>query len=121
MGTLVAGKLDEISEAIGGLRASTAGLERAFSEHCRDDDRRHEENIAVQREANESIRKLTEVVTPLANAVGAMKPIVDQYQASRFKLVGAASVIMMLFGFIGWLIQTFITSIIHGVWKLLQG
>lgn len=98
-------KLDEISRAIGALEASTKGLQGSFDKHCLDDDRRHNENIAVQREANESIRKLTEVVTPLALAVDAMRPAVANYQASRFKLIGAAGVVMLLLGFVVWALQ----------------
>ena len=101
--TLVVGKLDEISRAIGGLEASTTGLRASFDKHCLDDENRHSENIAVQREISESVRKLTEAMT-----------------ASRFKVAGAASVIMVLFAFLGWLIQTFVVSLIQGAWKLLH-
>lgn len=120
MVSIVAGKLDEISVAIGTLRESTVGLRTSFDKHCVDDDRRHGENVRELRENSSQISRLNETLIPLVKAVEAMKPVVEQYRTSRFKLAGAAGAIMMLFGFIGWLIQTFISAIIHGAWKLLH-
>ena len=118
--TLVAGKLDEISLAIGELKSEQRGLRSSFDKHCDDDDRRHGENLTALHTLSDRLGKLTEVVAPLARAVEAMQPVVEQYKAARFKVIGAASIIMMLLGFIGWLIQTFIAGMINWLWKLVH-
>jgi|SRR5580765_4235138 len=99
MVSLVVGKLDEISRAIGSLEASTTDLRVSFDKHCLDDDRRHGENISALHTLSDRLGKLTETI-----------------QASRFKLVGAAFVVTMLIGFVGWLIQPFITTLVSRMW-----
>lgn len=59
MAGAVVGKLDEISQSIGALQAETQGLHRTFADHCRDDDRRHEENLAAIRRIADGLDKLT--------------------------------------------------------------
>src|ERR1700722_2686237 len=73
------GKLDEISQAIGGLQATTDGLAKQLDVHCDDDRRRHEDNLQSLREITEQIRDVNESVRalqPLAETVALMKPIV---------------------------------------------
>lgn len=100
MATLVAGKLDEISRAIGALEASTTGLHESFDKHCLDDDRRHGENLTALNALSDKVGKLTEAI-----------------QASRWWRTGAVGVLMGLVGFIGWLVPPFVTALVNKVWK----
>jgi hypothetical protein len=102
------GKLDEISQAIGGLQATTDGLAKQLDVHCVDDRHRHEDNLQTLREINEQIREVNESVRalqPLAETVALMKPIVDGYEISRWKLTGALGLGVAILTVIGWLIE----------------
>lgn len=104
--TEVPNKLDEISVAIGELKSDTKSLDRTLTQHCLDDDRRHDENLAAIR----ALTKALEPLGPLASTVATMKPIVESYQTSRLKLAGAVSLAMVLLGFVGWVIEQMIAS-----------
>lgn len=90
------GKLDEISQAIGALQATAGGLKSTFEQHCRDDDRRHNENITEARSQREELRGLSEklgdlneTLTPIAQWVKDTKPEIEQMRISRWKTAGA--------------------------------
>lgn len=104
--TEVPTKLDEISLAIGELKSDTKSLDRTLTQHCDDDDRRHQENLDAIRD----LTKALEPLGPLAATVATMKPIVESYQTSRLKLAGAISLAMVLLGFVGWVIEQIIAS-----------
>lgn len=106
------GQLDQISRAIGGLETSTRSLEKSFDKHCVDDDRRHEQNIAALRENSEQIAKLNELLTPLADTVKTMMPIVAGYQITRWKMAGAFGLVTLLVGGVGWVIEAAIGKLI---------
>lgn len=108
----VPGKLDEISRVIGGLETATKSLKETFTQHCRDDDRRHDENINALRENNRQIGELNRVLAPLARTVEAMAPILANYQVSRWKRAGAIGLALSIVGFIGWLVQLSISGVI---------
>lgn len=102
---LVTGKLDEISEKIGAQGAQLVGLNKSFDRHCDDDDRRHEENIAQLRSIAKELATIAEAVKPVIATVAAMKPIVDGYQVSRWKLAGAISLAGFILAGIGWVLS----------------
>jgi hypothetical protein len=102
----MAGKLDEISRVIGQQEANVAALTKTFDQHCTDDDRRHEENLTTLRAISSELKTLNEAVTPLARTVAVMKPIVDSYQITRWKMAGAFAVVSMIMWAIGSLILT---------------
>jgi hypothetical protein len=103
----MAEKLSEISRVIGGLEKAVGGLEKTMTQHCIDDDRRHEENITA-------LRTMSAILTPLAQTVADMKPIVQSYQASRLKMIGALGLAATLLGLFGSLIQAAIMRVFGG-------
>lgn len=111
------GELDEISRVIGGLETATTSLKDTFSQHCKDDDRRHEENINALRENNRQIADLNRTLAPLAKTVEAMAPILANYQVSRWKRTGAIGLALTLVGFSGWLVQLVVTGLISYLHK----
>lgn len=104
----MAGKLDEISVKIGGLEANTETLQRTLSQHCIDDDLRHRENIAA-------LRALNDTLAPLAVVVSAMEPLVKSYQVSRWKMIGALSVVTAMFVMVGWAMKAAIAGVIDAM------
>ena len=109
------GKLDEISVAIGGLQSDTANLSETFQQHCRDDDRRHDENISTLRGIQDEMRKLHDVLKPVAERVATMSPIVDGFQISRLKIAGGLSVVVFILMGVGWLVASIAGEVIKWV------
>lgn len=103
-------QLDQVSEAIGALRASMRAVGDSLDRHCDDDDRRHRENIEALRENNRAIAELSGVLTPLAKTVAGMQPIVASYQTSRLKLTGALGLALVLLGGVTWLAEQVIIN-----------
>jgi hypothetical protein len=101
----MAGKLDQISEAIGGLKATTEGLTAQFDRHCNDDDRRHRENVETLDGIKTQITELKETIAPLARTVTAMEPIVAGYAISQWKKAGAFGLAIVLLSVFGWAAQ----------------
>lgn len=98
----MAGKLDEISRVIGQQEQATRGLSESFDRHCDDDDRRHNENLRALKDIAGELRKLSDCVRPLASTVAIMKPVVDGYQVTRWKAIGAIAAVSVFFAVIGW-------------------
>lgn len=102
------GKLDEISQAIGGLQATTDGLGRQIEVHCDDDRHRHEDNLQSLREITEQIRDVNasvQALQPLTQTVALMQPIVSKYEQSRLKLTGALGLVVLILTAIGWVVE----------------
>lgn len=96
---MMTGKLDEISSAIGALQANMTNIARSIDRDRDVGDRRHVENSG-------RLDKIERKLDPLDETVRAIKPIVDQYQISHWKIAGAAAVILPFIGFVGWLLWT---------------
>ena len=109
------GKLDEISVAIGGLQSDTANLGETFQQHCLDDDRRHAENITTLRGIQDEMRKLNDVLRPIADKVAVMGPIVDGFQISRLKIAGGLSVVVFILMGLGWLVASIAGEVIKWI------
>lgn len=114
------GRMDEISRSIGGLEEGVSGLRRTFDQHCQDDDKRHHENVSNLRELMEKMDELKEAVTPLVSTVAIMKPIVDGYQISRWKLAGVVSFVGILLTVFGWLISAGAAKMLHWIGSILK-
>lgn len=92
------GKLDEISEAIGALRASVADIQRRMDENRELQDRRHKDNSTA-------LRDLATKLDQHAAAVATMQPAVAALVLSRSKLVAWASIGFASFVVFGWVME----------------
>jgi len=106
------GDIHEISRALGDLEASVRGLKEAqargnelFDQHCKDDDERHQENIAEMRGIRNEITALRQVIEPLAASVAVMRPIVDGYQVTRLRIAMLASIGFGILVVVGWIFE----------------
>jgi len=127
------GKLDEISEAIGDLRASVrnlhdqlTGVLMRMSDREAIQDRRHRENrqaieeaarenrIAVE-DAKQAVLDIMNVLAPLNKTVEAMSPIIAAYQIARWKKAGALGVAFALLSALGWLLEAAVIKLIGSV------
>jgi hypothetical protein len=107
-------KLDEISRVIGNIESSVVSIKADIGENRKVADRRHRENCT-------RLDALEDMVKPLAETVRVMKPIVDSYMISRWKLAGMLTVATVILSLIGWLISVFAAKIIGIiVWPFLR-
>jgi hypothetical protein len=91
-------KLDEISEAIGRLRASVADIQRQTKENRKLQERRHADNSAA-------LRGLAEKLDRHAASVEMMRPTVAALELSRSKLATWATAGFAIFVVFGWLAE----------------
>ncbi|MGA8613935.1 MAG: hypothetical protein WB760_20125 [Xanthobacteraceae bacterium] len=94
----MSGKLDEISEAIGRLRASVADIQRRMEENRKLQERRHADNNAV-------LRDLAEKLDRHAASVEMIRPTVAALELSRSKLATWASIGFAAVVVFGWLVE----------------
>lgn len=92
------GKLDEISEAIGRLRASVADIQRRMEENRKLQERRHADNSAALRDVGEKLDKQ-------ANAVEVIRPTVAALALSRSRLATWASIGLAAVILLGWIVE----------------
>lgn len=111
------GKLDEISAAIGEMRADVRGarkdvtdLKGDVTENRRIADRRHEEN-------KDKFDEINETLIPLAKTVANMKPIVDNYQVTRAQTAAVIATLTGLAAGVWWLISHFGAKAIELLFK----
>jgi hypothetical protein len=91
-------KLDEISEAIGRLRAGIVDLQRQAKESRKLQERRHVDNSAA-------LRDLAEKLDRHAASVETMRPTVAALELSRSKLATWATAGFAIFVVFGWLAE----------------
>ncbi len=103
------GKLDEISEAIGALRASVAEIQRRMDESRALQDQRHIDNT-------NALRELAAKLDQHAAAVATMQPAVAALLLSRSKLVAWASIGFAGFVVFGWIVEAAVKWIV--AWAL---
>jgi hypothetical protein len=94
----MAGKLDEISEAIGRLRASVSDIQRRMEENRKLQERRYGDTSAA-------LRDLAEKLDRHAAAVEMIRPTVAALEVSRSKLATWGSLGLVAFIVLGWLIE----------------
>lgn len=109
--------IDEISRTLGAQEANLKNLGRTFDKHCADDDARHRENIEAMGDISNELRNISDLLKPVVDSVAFMRPIVDGYQASRLKTMGALSLASSLLIGVGWLV----TSVAGAVVKWVAG
>ncbi len=94
----MSGKLDEISEAIGRLRASVADIQRRMEENRELQERRHTDYSAF-------LRDLAEKLDRHAASVEMIRPTVAALELSRSKLATWASIGFAAVVVFGWLVE----------------
>lgn len=92
------GKLDEISEAIGRLRASVADIQRRMEENRKLQERRHADNSAA-------LRDLAQKLDKHAAAVETIQPTVAALSLSRSRLATWASIGFAAVVLLGWIVE----------------
>lgn len=94
----MAGKLDEISRAIGSLETSVRELKRRLDENLKLQARRHADSSAA-------LRELAEKLDQHAAAVATIRPTVAALELSRSKLATWASIGLTAFVILGWIVE----------------
>lgn len=94
----MAGKLDEISRAIGALETSVQELKRRMDENRELQARRHADNSAA-------LHELAEKLDQHAAAVAMIRPMVAALELSRSKLATWASIELAAMVILGWVIE----------------
>lgn len=94
----MAGKLDEISEAIGRLRASVADIQKRMEENRKLQEQRHADNCAA-------LRDLAQKLDDHAAAVEMIRPTVAALELSRSKITTFASIGFAAIVLLGWLVE----------------
>jgi hypothetical protein len=94
----MAGKLDEISRAIGSLETSVRELKRRLDENLKLQARRHADNTAT-------LRELAEKLDQHAAAVAMIRPTVAALELSRSKLATWASIGLTAVVILGWIVE----------------
>jgi hypothetical protein len=98
----MAGKLDEISRIIGNIEAKVENMSDRVDDNRRVADERHRENLERLETIDARTMKLESTVAPLAATVGKIEPIVESYQATRWKLAGMSIVVLGILSLLGW-------------------
>lgn len=94
----MAGKLDEISEAIGRLRASVSDIQKRMEENRKLQDRRYADNSAALRDLGQKLDKH-------AAAVEVIRPTVAALALSRSRLATWASIGLTAVVVLGWIVE----------------
>jgi hypothetical protein len=94
----MAGKLDEISEAIGRLRASVADIQRRMEDNRKLQDERYVNNSAA-------LRDLAQKLDKHATSVEMIRPTVAALELSRSKLATWASIGLAAVVLVGWVVE----------------
>ena len=109
----MAGKLDEISEAIGRLRASVADIQKRMEENRKLQDRRHADNSAALRDLGQKLDKH-------AAAVEIIRPTVAALALSRSRLATWASVGFAAVLVLGWVVEAGVKWAVSAVFSHLH-
>jgi len=94
----MAGKLDEISRAIGSLETNVRELKRRMDEGSKLQARRHADNAAA-------LRELAEKLDHHAATVAMIRPAVAALELSRTKLATRASIGIAGVVVLGWVLE----------------
>jgi len=90
------GRLDKLSYELGRNAKGLEDLNKLFEQHCKDDDRRHEENVTLLKANNDAIEKLTSRVALMSPGGG----ILSRKQIAVLAVVGTGVMVV-----VGWMIE----------------
>jgi hypothetical protein len=107
-GCLMPGKLDDISEAIGRLRASVADIQRRIA----DNQRLQEERYADQRAA---LRDLAQKLDKHAASIETIRPTVAALELARSKLITWASIGFASVVLLGWIVEAAVKWLVTAI------
>ena len=102
------GKLDDISEAIGRLRASVTDIQRRMEENRKLQEERHADNRAA-------LRDLAQKLDKHATAVESIRPTVAALELSRSKLATWASVGLTAVVLLGWIVEAAVKWLVTAI------
>lgn len=106
------GQLDEISAAIGEMRADIRSLAKRAEDDREAADDRHRDNTTALNNISTRVGSLETTVAPLAQTVAGMKPIVDSYQMTKWQRAGAIATVTGILAFVWWIISQFASKVI---------
>jgi hypothetical protein len=113
------GKLDDISFALGELKAQGVAFLRAQEENRRIAETRHAENTEKLRSIDTRVGQCETSMSTMNSIVQTMKPVVDSLTMTRAKFGGAVALGTAFFVFVGWLVSLFAKGIVSWVLSLL--
>jgi hypothetical protein len=96
-------ELHELSYELGRNAKGLEDLTKLFEQHCKDDDRRHEENVALLRANNEAIAAQGKAFDKLAAQVGLASPagnVLSRRQLAALALLGTGAMVV-----VGWMVE----------------
>jgi hypothetical protein len=96
-------RLHELSYEFGRNAKGLEDLTKLFEQHCNDDDRRHEENVALLKANTEAIAAQNKGLEKLSARVGLMSPggsMLSRKQIAVLALVGTGVMVV-----VGWIVE----------------
>jgi len=106
----MAGKLDEISVMLGGLTAEVKHLGQTMKDNRDVADQRHAEN-------KQRLDNIDTTLSTLSPTVAWMKPIVKNYQVTRWKVIGGLAVVGVIMWLLGWIVSAFAAKLLALIWS----
>jgi ferric-dicitrate binding protein FerR (iron transport regulator) len=95
--------LHELSYELGRNSKGLEDLNKLFEQHCKDDDRRHEENVALLKATNEAIAAQSKALEKLMARVALTNPggsMLSRKQIAALALIGTGVMVV-----VGWIIE----------------
>jgi hypothetical protein len=96
-------ELHQLSYELGRNAKGLEDLTKLFEQHCRDDDRRHEENVALLTANNEAIAAQGKAFEKLSNRVGLMSPAGGVLSRKQFAVLAVVGTGVMVV--VGWMVE----------------
>jgi hypothetical protein len=95
--------LHELSVGLGKNTQGLQDLTKLFEQHCKDDDRRHEENIALLKANTEAIAAQNKAIDKLATRVALTSPdgrVLSRKQIAALAVIGTGVMVV-----VGWIVE----------------
>jgi hypothetical protein len=95
-------ELHELSYELGRNAKGLEDLNKLFEQHCKDDDRRHEENVALLKANNDAIAAQNKAFEKLAAQI-ALSPsgsVLSRKQLAVLAVVGTGAMVV-----VGWMVE----------------
>jgi hypothetical protein len=96
-------ELHQLSYELGRNAKGLDDLTKLFEQHCTDDDRRHQENVALLKANNEAIETQGKAFEGLSDRVGLMNPAGGVLSRKRFAVLAVVGTGVMVV--VGWMVE----------------
>jgi hypothetical protein len=96
-------RLHELSYELGRNAQGLEDLNKLFEQHCKDDDRRHEENIALLKANTEAVAAQNKAIEKLATRVALTSPdgrVLSRKQIAALAVIGTGVMVV-----VGWVVE----------------